>query len=184
MTDVHADDAPSAPARRQFTLGACASAVALFAAAGSFAEPAGVSPAFVFTPPAGGGFDAFVALSQQLTGRASFDTLLGKRVYTALASADSQFAQRVAALNTWLRGHGGVPSDTVTQALAVEAPDLAKTVGAVMRAWYLGLVGEPPNVQVVAYERALMFEPVQDLLPIPSYCKDVPVYWAHKPSLD
>ena len=108
--------------------------------------------------------------------------VLGKRVYDALARSDSQFTQNVAALNTWLQGHGGVPSDTVTQALQVDQPLLAKTVGAIMRAWYLGLVGEMPHVQVVAYESALMFDPVKDVLTIPSYCRDVPFYWSQKPA--
>lgn len=165
--------------RRAWVLGACASAVALaFVGAGrSFSW---IAPAFADTP-AGGGLDAFVALSQRLTAHASFDPILSKRYYDALAKSDSQFTQNVAALNTWLQGHGGVPSDTVTQALQAEQPALAKTVGAIMRAWYLGLVGEMPRVDVIAYEKALMFEPVKDVLTIPSYCRDVPFYWTQKP---
>jgi len=107
--------------------------------------------------------------------------VLGRRVYEALSKSDSQFTQNVAALNTWLQAHGGVPSDTVTQALQADQPPLAKSVGAIMRAWYLGLVGDVPHVQVVAYERALMFDPVKDVLTVPSYCRDVPFYWAQKP---
>jgi hypothetical protein len=121
------------------------------------------------------------ALSQRLTGHTGFDAVLGKRVYDALAKSDSQFSQNVAALNTWLQGHGGVPSDTVTQALQADQPALAKSVSAIMRAWYLGLVGDMPHVDVVAYEKALMFEPVKDVLTIPSYCRDVPFYWTQKP---
>ena len=48
--------------------------------------------------------------------------------------------------------------------------------------WYLGLVGDMPRVQVVAYESALMFDPVKDVLTIPSYCRDVPFYWTQKPA--
>ncbi|MPW17965.1 sorbitol dehydrogenase [Paraburkholderia sp. CNPSo 3157] len=148
----------------------------------SLSHLAGISPAYADTLPAGGGFDAFIALSGKLTGHASFDPVLGKRAYKALSRADSQFTQNVAALNTWLQTHGGVPSDTVTQALQAEQPNLAKTVSAITRAWYLGLVGDSPNVQVIAYESALMFEPVKDILTIPSYCRDVPFYWTRKPS--
>jgi hypothetical protein len=167
-------------------LGTCAAAVALaFAGAGrsfwSFRSFPWIAPAFADAPPAGGGLDAFLALSQRLTGRTGFDPVLGQRVYGALVKADSQFAQNVAALNTWLQGHGGVPSDTVTQALQVEQPALAKSVSAIMRAWYLGLVGELPHVEVVAYEKALMFDPVKDVLTVPSYCRDVPFYWTRKP---
>jgi fructose 5-dehydrogenase small subunit len=194
MTDVPVHAAleraatPASPAstttRRQFVLGACASAAALaFAAAAGFGVPFGPSPAFAYEPPAGGGLDAFLALSQHLTGRTSFDATLGRRVYDALVKSDSQFTQNVAALNAWLKTHGGVPTDIVTQALQVDRPNLAKTVGAVMRAWYLGLVGDMPHVQVVAYERALMFDPVKDVLTIPSYCRDVPFYWRRNPAI-
>ncbi|HWT39076.1 MAG TPA: sugar dehydrogenase complex small subunit [Paraburkholderia sp.] len=178
------------PRRRAWMLGAFASAAGLaFASAARYrampdlARVAGIEPAFAGTPPpAGGGFDAFLALSGKLTGHASFDTVHGKRAYDALSRVDNQFAQNVAALNSWIQTHGGVPSDTVTQALQAEQPHLAKTVGAITRAWYLGLVGDMPNVQVIAYERALMFEPVKDILTIPSYCRDVPFYWSQKPA--
>ena len=166
--------------RRAWVLGACATAAAL-AFAGAGRSLSWIAPAFADTAPADGGLDAFLALSQRLIGHTRFDAVLGKRVYDALARTDSQFSQNVAALNTWLQGHGGVPSDTVTQALQVDQPALAKSVSAIMRAWYLGLVGDMPHVDVVAYEKALMFEPVKDVLTIPSYCRDVPFYWTQKP---
>ncbi|MGF6773848.1 hypothetical protein P3T18_006362 [Paraburkholderia sp. GAS199] len=166
--------------RRAWVLGFCATAAAL-AFGGAGRSLSWIAPALADTPPAGGGLDAFLALSQRLTGRTGFDTVLGKRAYEALNRSDSQFAQNVAALNTWLQSHGGVPSDAVTQALQADQPPLAKTTGAIMRAWYLGLVGEVPHVEVIAYEKALMFEPVKDVLTIPSYCRDVPFYWTQKP---
>ncbi|MGF6753194.1 sugar dehydrogenase complex small subunit [Paraburkholderia sp. GAS42] len=191
MTDVRENDAPAAllaapqsARRRALVLGAFAGAAVLaFTTAGRLGLPYGlsaISPAFA-DAPRGGGLDAFLALSQHLTGRTSFDPVLGRRVYDTLSKSDSQFPQNVALLNTWLQGHGGVPSDTITQALQVDQPPLAKTVGAIMRAWYLGLVGDAPHVQVVAWERALMFDPVKDVLTIPSYCRDVPFYWTQKP---
>ncbi|MFT4069812.1 sugar dehydrogenase complex small subunit [Paraburkholderia sp.] len=166
--------------RRAWVLGSCAAAAAL-AFAGASRPLSWVAPAFADAPPAGGGLDAFLALSQRLTGHNGFDAVLGQRVYDALSRSDSQFTQDVAALNRWLQGHDGVPSDTVTQVLQGEQLALAKVVGAIMRAWYLGLVGDMPHVEVVAYEKALMFEPVKDVLTIPSYCRDVPFYWTQKP---
>ncbi|MBC8750574.1 MULTISPECIES: sugar dehydrogenase complex small subunit [Paraburkholderia] len=167
--------------RRAWVLGSCAVAAAL-AFAGASRSLSWIAPAFADTPPASGGLDAFLALSQHLTGRSGFDAVLGQRVYDALSHSDSQFTQNVTALNAWLQGHGGVPSDTVTEALRTDQPALAKTVGAVMRAWYLGLVGDMPHVQVIAYEKALMFDPVKDVLTIPSYCRDVPFFWTQKPT--
>jgi hypothetical protein len=181
MTQLHSIAAHGdSMARRRFVLGACAAAAMVaFTSAGGFGLPSPFSQAFADTPPAG--FDSFLALSRKLTGRTDFDPALAHRVYAGLAKSDSDFAANVSALNAWLATHGGVPSDTVTQALQVEQPTLAHAVGAIMRAWYLGLVGDAPNVSVVAYERALMFDPVNDVLTIPSYCRDVPFYWAQKP---
>ncbi|MDE1182080.1 sugar dehydrogenase complex small subunit [Paraburkholderia sp.] len=209
MTDAYEKDAHGdvthPVSRRMWLRSACATAVALaiggltgglggvprWRAALTSGSLFGVSDAFAQTPPASaagagaapanGGIDAFLALSQRLTGRTGFDATLGRRVFDALSHSDSQLPQHVAALNAWLQTHGGVPSDAVTPALQTEQPALAGSVGAIMRAWYLGLVGDSPHVQVVAYERALMFDPVKDVLTVPSYCRDVPFYWTQKP---
>ena len=173
-------NAPAAFARRTFVLGTCASAGVLSIAT-MLSLPFGTASAFAFSPPAGGGLDAFVALSRELSGRNQLDAVLGKRIYEALLKTDSAFAQNVAAINTWLKSHGGVPRDTVAAALQAAEPPLAKTVGQIMRAWYLGLVGDMPTVKVLAYEKALMFDPVKDVLTEPSYCRDVPFYWTRKP---
>ncbi|MFM0322249.1 sugar dehydrogenase complex small subunit [Caballeronia glebae] len=125
--------------------------------------------------------EAFLAVSMKLTGRTSFDPLLAERVHAALARNDADFAAKIAALDKWIATHGGTPTDLITAALEATRPELAKTVGGVMRAWYLGVVGEPPHVEVVAYERALMFDPVGDMLTVPSYCRGEPADWAKKP---
>lgn len=174
------------PGRRRFVSGACAAALLAFAAAGRSRAPFGMGRAFAATatpaPASSSGYEAFIELSQHLTGRTSFNAVLGKRVYAALDNASSQFDANVATLNTWIEGHRSVPSDTVTAALKTDQPELASMVGDIMRAWYLGLVGEMPKVQVVAFEKALMFDPVNDVLTIPSYCRDVPFYWKQKPT--
>lgn len=186
MTDVPEqgprDAVTLSVSRRAMLVGACASAAALaFTSAGRSGSPFALPLAFGDTP-APGNYDAFVVLSQHLTGRARFDPVLGKRIFAALSKADSQFTQNIVTLNSWIQSHGGVPSDTVTQALQTDQPNLVPTVDAVMRAWYLGLVGASPKIEVLAYERALMFDPVKDVLTIPSYCRDVPFYWTQKPA--
>ncbi|RQH05682.1 sugar dehydrogenase complex small subunit [Paraburkholderia dinghuensis] len=183
MQDGMLQSSGARPGRRQFVIGACAAAAVLaFAVAGRSGSPLGFGRVLAATP-ADSGYDAFLVLSQRLTGRSTFDQPLGQRVYVALARANSQFGQNVGALNSWLQNHGGVPSDTVTEALKSDQPELATTVGNIMRAWYLGLVGDSPHVQVVAYEKALMFDPVSDVLTVPSYCRDVPFYWTKKPGI-
>ncbi|SAK92443.1 uridylyltransferase [Caballeronia hypogeia] len=157
--------------RRGIMAGACASfACGLLAARAQSARPA---------TPSGG--DAFLAVSMKLTGRTSFDPQLAERVHAALARHDAAFATKIAALNQWIATHGGTPTDIITAALESTRPELGKTVGDVMRAWYLGVVGEGQHAEVVAYERALMFDPVGDMLTIPSYCRGEPADWARKP---
>ncbi|WP_250514542.1 sorbitol dehydrogenase family protein [Caballeronia sp. INDeC2] len=138
-------------------------------------------PARAQQPSRAAGLDKFVAVSARLTGRASFDPLLADRVHAALTRNVPEFAAKIAALDQWIATHGGTPTDVITAALETTRPELAKTVSALMRAWYLGIVGEPPHVEVVAYERALMFDPVGDMLTIPSYCRGEPADWARKP---
>lgn len=158
--------------RRGIVTGACASVAGALVPAR--VQPAQTQP----QPPAHG---AFLAVSIKLTGRTSFDPLLAERVHAALAKHDTEFATKIAALDQWIATHGGTPTDVITAALEATRPELAKTVSGVMRAWYLGIVGEPPHVEVVAYERALMFDPVSDMLTIPSYCRGEPADWARKP---
>ncbi|WP_244816826.1 sorbitol dehydrogenase family protein [Caballeronia sp. Lep1P3] len=133
------------------------------------------------TPAAPAALDRFIAVSMKLTGRSGFDSLLAQRVHAALAHADAQFDAKIARLDRWLSTHGGTPSDVVTAALHATQPDLAKTVGDTMRAWYLGVAGVGAQAEVVAFERALMFDPVRDMLTVPSYCRGQPADWASKP---
>ncbi|WP_244849817.1 sorbitol dehydrogenase family protein [Caballeronia sp. SL2Y3] len=147
---------------------------------------AGASAALAFAPSRAApavaeDFDTFIAVSMKLTGRAAFDPLVAGRIHAALLRADANFADNMKRLDHWLATHGGTPSDVVTAALQATQPDLAKAVGSVMRAWYLGVVGEGGQAEVVAFERALMFDPVRDMLTVPSYCCGAPADWAKKP---
>jgi len=147
---------------------------------------AGASAAFAFAPSRAAGVvaadvDMFVAVSMKLTGRAGFDPLVAGRVHAALLRADAEFPDKMKRLDHWLSTHGGTPSDVVTAALQATQPELARAVGSVVRAWYLGVVGEGERAEVVAFERALMFDPVRDMLTVPSYCRGTPADWAKKP---
>ncbi len=175
---------PDSSGRRRLVLAAIAAgALAAFGSLSAF-DPRLRPFGSAWAQGAGGtaDLDTFVKVSQQLTGRSHLDAALGARIFEALAATDDAFATHVEALSKWLAAHGGVPSDTVTQALrADDNAVLAKAVTAIMSGWYLGVVGEVPRATVVSYEQALMFDPVRDVLTIPSYCHDVPGYWARRP---
>lgn len=55
---------------------------------------------------------------------------------------------------------------------------IAKTI---LSAWYLGVVTSGKQTKLIAYENALMFDSVSDVLVIRSYCSNRPGYWANKP---
>ncbi|WP_153077213.1 sugar dehydrogenase complex small subunit [Paraburkholderia bonniea] len=164
--------------RRRWLLGAGASAavLAFTLAAGGFslkpAWAAGLSDS---------SYVAFLSVSRQLSGRSDFNLVLAQRIYTALSKAERQFTRDVGVLERWLENHRGTPSDTVMQALQASQPELLAPARAILQAWYLGLVGKHLTTRVVAFEQALMFAPVLDVLTIPSYCRDVPFYWTQKP---
>ena len=58
--------------------------------------------------------------------------------------------------------------------------DLASDIVA---AWYTGTVGRGPTAVVVAYEEALMYQPVRDALTVPTYCSYGPLWWTAAPPL-
>jgi hypothetical protein len=165
--------------RRRFALGAVGSALALaFGALPAWGPWFGVNNARAADSEA----DTFLLLSERLTGRVALDAQLGQRMHDALIQADQHFPQNAAALLAWLQSHPQTPLETLGATLQAEQPALAKTSVAILDAWYLGVVGESPHAKVIAYERALMFDPVKDVLTIPSYCRDVPGYWAAPPA--
>ena len=108
---------------------------------------------------------AFMALSQALTGKPQLDPALGGRLFAALQKSTPELPQRLAPL---------------AQALAAGSLDAAsEALGLrILEAWYLGVVDDI----VVSYEQALMFDAVADTLGIPTYCAGAPGFWAAKPA--
>jgi fructose 5-dehydrogenase small subunit len=48
-------------------------------------------------------------------------------------------------------------------------------------AWYTGTVGHGQQAEVVSYADALMYRPVSDGLPVPTYCLGGPLWWPGLP---
>jgi hypothetical protein len=108
--------------------------------------------------------DAFMTLSQSLTGRSVLDRDVGTRLLAALQKSTPDLAQQLPKLASALAG-GSL--DPAQEALALK----------IMEAWYLGTVDNA----VITYEQALMYTVVSDTLVIRSYCANQPGYWAQKP---
>ncbi len=143
--------------------------------------------------------DDFLSLSRYLTGRAELDPTLGQRVLTALQTQIADFIEGARALAQFIEQHRDTPVAELPAQLEEREPRLAAITQQIVAGWYLGQVGgidsnggedegrssrESPDrpAVVVAYEHALMFDPVRDVLTIPSYCRDLPGYWAQRPA--
>ncbi|WP_323120400.1 sugar dehydrogenase complex small subunit [Burkholderia alba] len=155
--DDAAANAASGITRRQWLQGALALTAA--GLAGSLALKA------LADSPGGAPLDAFMTLSQSLTGKTGLSRAVGERLLQALQKGSFQIADSLPQLAGALASGGALTSDQEALALRI------------LEAWYLGIVD---NV-VITYEEALMFGVVSDTLVIRSYCPNKPGFWADKP---
>lgn len=129
---------------------------------------------------------AFLSLSQRLTERDDLDAVIAARTYEALVGQDAGAEQAIADLAA-LAG-ASTSDDSSAAALLAKArgAGLDDMLFRIQTAWYTGTVADDSlpiaeyerQVQVIAYQRALMYRPVSDGLPVPTYCKFGPLYWA------
>lgn len=152
-----AADAASGLTRRQWLQGALALTAA--GLSGSLALRA-----LADGVPSAVPIDAFMTLSQALTGKTSLNRAVGERLLQALQKGSFQISDALPTLA------GALASGTLT-------PDQEALALRILEAWYLGIVD---NV-VITYEEALMFGVVSDTLVIRSYCPNQPGFWADKP---
>lgn len=121
---------------------------------------------------------SFTQLSEFLTGY-SLDPVLGGRFLTALRKRDAGLDASLAALSDLIR-KSAVPNMDGFLALTDTDPALMETATKVVSAWYLGVVGEPEDRELITYADSLMYRPTKGLLPIPTYGPG-PNAWGPKP---
>ncbi len=121
---------------------------------------------------------SFTQLSEFLTGY-SLDPVLGARFLAALKKRDAGLDASMAALSALIK-QSGVPNMDGFLALSGTDPDLTKTATKIVSAWYLGVVGEPEDAELVTYAESLMYRPTKGLLTVPSYGPG-PNAWGPKP---
>lgn len=126
------------------------------------------------------GWESFMRLSSYLTGHATLDPAMGRALYTALCEDDSGLHQHLQALEQVIGTHG-IAVGNVEKALKTAAPAYAALPGAIMKAWYLGVVGNGDSQRGIAYETALMYAPIADVVVMPTFARGTPGYWASPP---
>ncbi|PUA17927.1 sorbitol dehydrogenase family protein [Glaciimonas sp. PCH181] len=118
----------------------------------------------------------FLALSVLLTARPKLNSRTSARTYAALSAQLVEFEKQSADL--WQFAQTQQIKDVDALVAAVESnADLSKVLHQIVSAWYLGVVGNGAQGQVIAFEQALMFDPVRDAVVVPTYCRAAPGYW-------
>lgn len=166
--------APVAPAnarRRKFVL-ATLSAVSL--AAANLWSDAGAE-----TSAGSSGTQTFMEVSKLVSPRAS-NPVTGAALYQALRSEDKAFDANLLALAQHIAANPGMTVESLADLLDHHAQSGPRaTLNRIVSAWYLGVVG----FHTYAYEKALMFGVVGDVLSPPSYVRRGPLYWASSTGL-
>lgn len=124
--------------------------------------------------------DDFIALSQFLVSR-PVNPVLAARYYAALDKRAPNFSTNVIALKQLISTQGYTHVD---QYLAQPDPDasLKATATSIISAWYLGIVGEPADAELISYSMAMMYVPTHGILAIPTYGGG-PASWGAKPAV-
>jgi hypothetical protein len=134
----------------------------------------GASTAPAVAPVADAGF---LLLSQRLTDHANVSPVTAQRIRDALIPAGVKQAAQVDQLVALANQHTTAES-LLEAATQVGLKDLALGIVA---AWYTGTVGLGTSAVMVAYEEALMYQPVRDGLTVPTYCNFGPLWWTGMP---
>ncbi len=124
----------------------------------------------------------FLALSALLTANQKLQPQTSARTYAALSAQTPEFQKQAAALWQFANAHQLKNVDALAAAVANNA-ELNTVLHKIISAWYLGVVGDGPQSKVIAFESALMFDPVRDAVVVPTYCRAAPGYWVTKPAV-
>ncbi len=131
------------------------------------------------TPNASTGF---MRLSQFLTGKTALDAALANAIDAALNDVEPGFDKRIDAVNAYIDANRAT-AETLQGILNASKDSLADVPKKVMTAWYLGYVGSGAKARAVAYEQALMYRPIADVIVMPTYARGIPGYWAAPPAV-
>ncbi|RWX81617.1 sorbitol dehydrogenase [Neorhizobium lilium] len=121
---------------------------------------------------------SFTQLSEFLTGY-KLDPVLGARYLAAFAKRSKTLHADIAVLQQIIR-QSGVSNMDAFLALKPTDPNVMKTATLIVSGWYLGVVGEPADAELITYEEALMYRPTKGILPVPTYGPG-PNAWGPKP---
>ena len=100
---------------------------------------------------------------------------IGKRLGTLMSASNPSLSEHVTALLAIAKGKNAKTVEDFFPDVP-EGP-LKQTALSIISAWYLGVVSDAPDAEVVAFEYALMYQPTRDVMTIPSYAVSGPNGW-------
>lgn len=107
---------------------------------------------------------------------------IGKRIGSLMSTLNPSLSDHVTGLLAIAKGKNA----KVVEDFFPDVPEgpLKETALSIISAWYLGVVSDAPDAEVVAFEYALMYRPTSDVMTIPSYAISGPNGWtANAPPL-
>ncbi len=122
----------------------------------------------------------FMELSRLLIPDTKLDQRIAARLYAALIAQDGGFVRQAQALLEFARAARIGAVEALATAAQDDAAHMA-TLGKIISAWYLGVVGGDVGGTLVTFELALMHRQVQDAVVAPTYCRAAPGYWVKPP---
>ncbi len=166
---------PSARINRRFVVFGAASLGGLLAARQWL--PAAIAQPSPSAPAIDAASQAFLGFSRKLTDKADLSAVTAQRILQAASAVSASFAPHINALTALTESS----ADANALLAAADAAGLKEHALAVLATWYTGTVVGPDKSQVVAYQQALMYRPVIDGLPVPTYCLNGPLWWTQQP---
>ncbi|WP_378942787.1 sugar dehydrogenase complex small subunit [Paracoccus sp. R86501] len=123
--------------------------------------------------------DRFMALSRFATGHQHLDSDLGAGLLQGLRLENGDFDADAQALERKISETRAPDVETLLTAL--NRDPLRETLLAIISAWYTGAVAKGSDATVYTFEKALMYQPALDAVPIPTYALNGPDWWTATP---
>jgi hypothetical protein len=100
---------------------------------------------------------------------------IGKRIGAAMSALNPSLSEHVSGLLDVARKSNA----RTVEDFFPDVPEgpLKETALSIISSWYLGVVTDAPDAEVIAYEYALMYQPTRDVMTIPSYAISGPNKW-------
>lgn len=120
---------------------------------------------------------AFLKFSQTITDKPALSAITAERILQAATAVSASFAAHLDVLTALADRY----TDAQSLLGAADAAGLKDDALASVAVWYTGTVTGAKGSQLVAYQQALMYQPVNDGLPVPTYCFKGPLWWTQTP---